>query len=162
MGKVLATRCLSQATRYSPLGCVDGWTRDFNISDLRYIQHHNFILSHMLVTYFITGLKWDNSKIKYCWFYPDCLASSTHNHTIIVTLAYLSMLAPLETSVLTTEAWPWRAAMCRAVLPSLSSTSTRAPGEGGRKERRRKVGKSRHHKQQMSRVITVKMNSYHG
>ena len=36
-------------------------------------------------------------------------------------------LAPLETRVLVTEAWPWRAAVCRAVFPRLSSISTRAP-----------------------------------
>ena len=36
-------------------------------------------------------------------------------------------LALLETSVLVTEAWPWRAAVWRAVLPRLSSISTRAP-----------------------------------
>ena len=65
--------------------------------------------------------------LKFCWLYQ---------YSPLVTMTHLSMLAPLETNVLTTEAWPWRAAMCRAVLPSLSSTSTRAPGEGG-KERGR-------------------------
>ena len=41
-------------------------------------------------------------------------------------------LAPLQARVLVTEAWPCRAAMCRAVFFCLSSTSTRAPVRGGR------------------------------
>lgn len=153
----------NQATRHSPLGCVDGLARDFNISDLRYIQHHNIILSHILVTYFITGLKWDNSKIKILLVLPRLLSfinTQPHHHRHIGLLEHVSSIGDqcLNNRGMAMASSDVQSSVALLVLHFHTSTWRRRE-EGKEKESWQKQTPQA---TDVTCVITVKMNSYHG